>query len=53
MQARGSLYELETQVELAGELGLANKREAAAIVEESAQISRMIHGLLAKLHRGE
>ena len=52
-QARGSLYELETQVEMAGDLGFANKIQAAAIVAEAAEISRMIHGLLAKLHRGE
>ena len=52
-QARGSLYELETQMELAGELGFASKEQAAAIMAEAAGISRMIHGLLAKLHRSE
>jgi len=51
-QARGSLYELETQAELAGELGFATKDQAAAIIAEAAEISRMIHGLLAKLLRG-
>ncbi len=48
MQARGSLYELETQVELARDLGFASKEEAAAILAQAAEISRMIHGLLAK-----
>jgi four helix bundle protein len=52
-QARGSLYELETQAELASDLGFATKGEAAAIIAEAAEISRMIHGLLAKLRRGE
>ncbi len=51
-QARGSLYELETQVELAGDLGYASKNQAAAVVAEAAKISRMIHALLAKLNRG-
>jgi four helix bundle protein len=50
-QARGSLYELGTQAELAGELGFATK-DQAAIIAEAAEISRMIHGLLAKLLRG-
>jgi four helix bundle protein len=52
-QARGSLYELETQIELAGDLGFASRDQAAAVVAEAAEISRMIHGLLARLHRGE
>ena len=52
MQARGSLYELETQVELASDLGFASKDQSLAVVAEAAEISRMIHGLLAKFHEG-
>lgn len=52
-QARGSLYELETQVELAGDLGFASKEQAAAIIADAAEISRMIHELLARFNRGE
>ena len=52
-QARGSLYELETQVELAADLGFTSKDQATAIVVEAAEISRMIHGLLTKLDMSE
>jgi four helix bundle protein len=50
-QARGSLYELETQIELARDLGLAGKSQADAMIAEAADISRMLHGLLAKVRQ--
>lgn len=48
-QARGSFYELETQVELARDLRFAEKNQADTIIAEAAEISRMLHGLIAKL----
>jgi four helix bundle protein len=50
-QARGSLYELQTQVQLARDLGMASEVQANEILAESAEIGSMIHGLLAALRR--
>ena len=47
--ARGSLYELQTQIELACNLGFADLRDASPVLAEAAQISAMIHALLATL----
>ena len=52
-QARGSLYEMETQIELARDLGFADKTQTDPIFVETAEISRMMHGLLAKLRSDE
>lgn len=51
--ARGSLYELETQTELAIQLGFAEQEAAAAILEQIHEIARMLNGLLATLRRSE
>jgi len=48
-QARGSLYELQTQVELAGDLGFIGKERALSIMSEGAEIASMIQGLVASL----
>lgn len=48
-QARGSLYELQTQIELANDLGFAPKSKAEPLMREAAEIAAMIHGLLASL----
>ncbi|MGA8528364.1 MAG: four helix bundle protein [Acidobacteriaceae bacterium] len=50
-QARGSLYELQTQIELAGDLGFLDKRRGEEITAEAGEISAMIHALLATLHK--
>jgi four helix bundle protein len=52
-QARGSLYELETQAELARNLGLLDVDRASAVLAEAAEIGRMIHGLSGALHSTE
>lgn len=49
-QAQGSLYELQTQVELARDLGFAAKGPADKVLNEASEIAAMIHGLLAKLN---
>jgi four helix bundle protein len=43
-QARGSLYELETQVELATEFGFVNSAQAQPILREAAEVGRMLEG---------
>lgn len=48
-QARGSLFELETQMELARNLGLLNADRVAALLRESEEITRMLNGLLRTL----
>ncbi len=48
-QARGSLYELQTQIELAGELGFAARDRTQPIMGEAEEIASMIQGLVATL----
>jgi four helix bundle protein len=47
--ARGALYELQTQLELAGGLGLLEQEKIASLMEQSEEVGRMINGLLATL----
>lgn len=44
--ARGSLYELETQIELAQSLAYLSTEESNAILSLCGEIGRMIHGLI-------
>jgi four helix bundle protein len=48
-QARGSLYELQTPVELACDLGFIESHNVRAILAEAAEIASMLHGLLASI----
>ena len=48
-QARGSLYELQTQIELAGDLGFMRKDRAQSITSEPAEIAGMVHKLATTL----
>lgn len=48
-QARGSLYELQTQIELAATLGLTEASTAQPILTEAAEISAMIQALVGAL----
>ncbi|MGB9031414.1 MAG: four helix bundle protein [Acidobacteriaceae bacterium] len=45
-QARGSLYELQTQIELAGDLGFLDLQKAQSILAEAAEAARVINALL-------
>ncbi len=47
--ARGSLYELETQILLAADLTFLNRQAADAALEQSAEVARILHGLLRTL----
>ena len=47
--ARGSNYELETQIELAGRLGFVQKTSVEAILHRSAEVGKLLKGLLLHL----
>ena len=51
-QARGSLNELSTQIELARELGFASTSEAATLLQDVEQIAKMLNALLTSVRRG-
>ncbi|OFY60488.1 MAG: four helix bundle protein [Bacteroidetes bacterium RBG_13_42_15] len=48
--ARGSLFELETQVEICTRLKYFNKTESEKLTSEIVEISKMISSLISKLH---
>lgn len=52
-QAQGSLYELETQVELVRNLSMIAEEQAEELLAKSAEIGRMLNGLRSRLHRTE
>jgi four helix bundle protein len=47
--ARGSLFELQTQLELAGDLSMLDRSRLAALMEGCEEVGRLINGLLATL----
>jgi four helix bundle protein len=49
--ARGSLYELQTQLELACDLGYLEKRKVSEQMERRFEVARLMNGLLAVLGR--
>ena len=50
-QAQGSLYELETQIELARNLKLMAPEVTTVLLEDAAEIGKMLHGLRGTLRR--
>jgi four helix bundle protein len=48
-QARGSLYELETQIQLCHDLSFIQPAAAKELVELCNEVARMINGLLKSL----
>lgn len=48
-QARGSLYELETQIQLCQDLDFIQPANAQALFERCNEVARMINGLLKSL----
>ena len=50
-QARGSLYELETQLQLAADLKYVNADRTEALNLECDEVARMINGLLSAIER--
>lgn len=51
--ARGSLSELQTQIELAEELGYLKGESVRAFLEQAAEVARLLNGLVASLTRAE
>jgi four helix bundle protein len=51
LQAQGSLYELETQIELARNLGLMSPETMTTLGRETPAIGMMLHGLRSALRR--
>ena len=47
--ARGSLFELQTQMELAAGLSFLNHANVTILMEQSEEVARMINGLLHSL----
>jgi four helix bundle protein len=47
--ARGSLYEMQTQVELASDLGYLSKVKGNELMEQSSEVARILNGLLVSL----
>jgi four helix bundle protein len=44
--ARGSLFELQTQLELAAGLGFMDQAKANILMQQSEEVARLINGLL-------
>jgi four helix bundle protein len=47
--ARGSLYELETQILIASKLGYVSAEESDTLLEESRALGRILNGLIGSL----
>jgi len=50
--ARGSLYEVETQILIAYRLKLFGEAERDAIISKIREVGRLLHGLLKSLRTG-
>ena len=48
-QARGSLMEVETQAQVAENLGYLPKEQTAALLKSCAEVGRILNGLLASV----
>lgn len=51
--ARGSLIEMETQLGIAGNLGVLGSNTIAALIDLSVEVSRLLHGLMKSLQPAE
>lgn len=47
--ARGSLYELETQIVIASELGYVSGEQSEALLLEAAELGRILNALMSSL----
>jgi four helix bundle protein len=47
--ARGSLYELQTQIELARDLGFVDAERVSEFVKQGSEVARLINGLIASM----
>lgn len=51
--ARGSLYEMQTQVELAGDLGYLDAGLVGELMDQGREVARLINGLASALGQGK
>jgi len=51
--SRGSLFELQTQLELSGDLKLLEPKPVAALMEQCEEVARLINGLLGALRTSQ
>ncbi|MGH9508494.1 MAG: four helix bundle protein [Terriglobales bacterium] len=51
IQARGSLLEVETQVLIAQKLGYLPDQDAEALLQETAELGRILNGLISALRK--
>ena len=49
--ARGSLCEMQTQIELAGDLGHLDMQNVRAVLDQGAEVARLINGLISSLRQ--
>jgi four helix bundle protein len=49
--SRGSLFELQTQLELTADLNLLESGNVRALMERCDEVARLINGLLGALHK--
>ena len=49
--ARGSLCELQTQVELAADLGYLDKQGVQALIDQGSEVARLLNGLIGSLRQ--
>jgi four helix bundle protein len=47
--SRGSLFELETKLELAADLKFLDETKAVRLIEQCEEVARIINGLLAAM----
>jgi four helix bundle protein len=51
--ARGSLYEMQTQIELAGDLGYVEAGAVGELMDQGREVARLINGLVSALGRNK
>jgi four helix bundle protein len=49
--ARGSLYEIQTQLRLAGDLGYLNEEVVCEVIEEGWEVARLTNALISSIAR--
>jgi four helix bundle protein len=52
-QIRGSLIEMETQLDIAGNLGFRPAKTVADLIGRSGEVSRLLHGLIKSFQPAE
>lgn len=49
--ARGSIYELQTQLEIAESLGYLSSADQQALSDQADDVGRMLNGMIAKFRQ--